>query len=190
MFKILDQCLRLLFTGAALCLALEFMLCIFAPGNAETAWVFQTLHPVQPWLEQVCHYLTLPVDQIARLIQTYAPWLYSWLPSSLKSLFPVMPASVVAERIAHLLLMLPHDPHGRYGQDLLSAPYPVLFPGVVDWRLLIALPLWGWAESVASGMIHRAEMQFYRQSMKQQARSDVRQWQAQAPQMPQNPQST
>jgi len=175
MFRILDQWLRLLFTGVALCLALEFMLRIFAPGNADTAWLFRMIHPVQPWLDTACYYLTQPVDKLGSLMQTYTPWLLHWIPATIKSMFPIMPAAVAAKNTAQWLLLFPHEPQGRFAQDIHSAPYGLLFPGVVDWRLMFALPLWNWAESIASGAICWVETQFYRQGLKHQDKQKVRQ---------------
>jgi len=170
MLRILDQWLQFLFSGVALCLALEFMLRIFAPGNADTAWVFQALHPIQPFMETACAYLTQPVDKISSLVLDKAPFLLQWIPAGLKASFPIMPASVAARHIAQWLLLFPHDPHGRYARDLLAAHYNILFPGVVDWRLMVALPIWNWVQSIGNGVIHGLETLAYRQSLRNQNR--------------------
>ena len=166
-------------------MALEFMLRIFAPGNPDTAWLFQAVHPVQPMLDGVCYYFTQPVDKIGDLITQYAPWLIHWVPGSLKACYPMMPADKVARNLAHWLLIFPHSPHGRYAQDLMSARYGFMFPGVVDWRLMLALPLWGWAESIASGVIQWLETLFYRHQLRRQDKAMVRNLQAQW--QPKNP---
>ncbi len=147
LFRLIHQASQFFFTGIALCLALGFILGIFAPGNADTAWLFQGIHPLEPLLNQTCALLVLPVDKGLELLQTYTPRLSPYIPSSVKTSFPIAPASLVAQHVGHLLLLFPHDAHGRFSQDLWHAPYSALFPGVVDYRLLLALPLWHWIES-------------------------------------------
>lgn len=185
MLRILDQWLRFLFTGVALCLALEFILRIFAPGNPDTAWIFKALHPAQPWLDTASYYLTQPVDKIGSLIADKAPWLLHWIPGKIRACFPMMPAAPIFRDLAHWLLIFPHDPHGRFVQDIQGARYSHLFPGVIDWRLMMALPLWGWAETIASACIGWLENQLYQFSMRQHAKSEVKKlqqhWNAQNP---------
>ena len=179
MLRILDQWLQLLFSGVALCLALEFMLRIFAPGNADTAWIFQAIHPIESYMEAACYFLTQPVDKISALVVDKAPFILHWIPTGLKANFPVMSASVAARHIAQWLLLFPHDPHGRYAHDLLAARYNILFPGVVDWRLMVALPIWGWVESLISAIIRGLETLAYRQSLRSHERAALQKFQEQ-----------
>lgn len=178
MLRILDQWLQLLFTGAALCLALGFILGIFAPGNPETAFVFQAMHPVLPWIDTACAFLIQPVDKGLAFLSTNAPWLTQWVPAGIKAGFPVIPAATVAKQIAGLFLMLPHDPHGRYAQDLSHANFKWLFPGVIDWRLMMALPLWNWVESLLIGMIQWIETMAYRQKLRWENQARLKSLQA------------
>jgi hypothetical protein len=174
MLKLLDRILQIIFTGAALCLALNFFLGIFAPGNTDTAFIFQVLHPVQPLLDKICAFLTLPVHKILDFLSANAPWLTDWLPAGVKAWFPVVPAAVVAKQIAQWFLMLPHDPHGRYAQDLAQARYTWMFPGSLDWRLLLALPLWSWLESLLMGLIQWAETKLYRQQLRGETKARLK----------------
>jgi len=87
MLRILDQWLQLLFSGVALCLALEFMLRIFAPGNADTAWIFQAIHPIESYMEAACYFLTQPVDKISALVVDKAPFTRNWIPPGQKPIF-------------------------------------------------------------------------------------------------------
>src|SRR4051812_2601547 len=123
MLKFLQTILQFLFTGIALCLALAFVLRIFAPGNADTSIVFQSVHPVQPWLDKVCNFLTLPIDKTLTLITIWWPAFVHGLPPALKEWFPIVPAEKVARQMAHWILLIPQDQHSRYVQDLKSAPY-------------------------------------------------------------------
>ena len=170
----MDRCFQLLFTGIALCLALTFFLRIFAPGNPDTAWLFQGIHPLQQWLDLACGYLTLPLDRAFELLNSIASWMFQWIPAEIKRLFPVMPAEVAARDITSWMLLLPHDPHGQYARDLTHARYDLLFPGVIDWRLLLALPFWNWVDSLCIQLIQWLEMAGYRHHLRQENKKMVK----------------
>ena len=181
LFRLIHQASQLFFTGVALCLALGFILGIFSPGNADTAFLFQALHPLDPFLHQACAFLVQPVDKSLELLQTLAPWLSHIFPASFKGSFPIAPATRVAQHLGQLLLLLSHDLHGRYAQDLWHAPYGSLFPGVVDYRFLLALPLWHWVESMFIQLINMLERSFYQQSLRWEDRARLKTFQAESP---------
>jgi diguanylate cyclase (GGDEF)-like protein len=76
-----------------------------------------------------------------------------------------------AERVADLVvtafLKLPHVADSPPGRALRNANLNVLFPGIVDWRLLLALPVWGWVESFLLKVVIHAEAFQYRQYIRQ-----------------------
>lgn len=53
------------------------------------------------------------------------------------------------------------------GAQLRNADYESLFPGVMDWRLLMALPVWGFVESMLLKLLIHVEAFFYRNYLRQ-----------------------
>lgn len=166
MFRILDQCLELLSTGVAFCLALVFVLRVFAPGNHDTVFIFQFMHPFMPFLDGFCSFLIYPIEQIIEWLAEHAPWLSHWIPAGVKAAFPLMPAESFAKLLAGKLLLLPHNPQARYALDLQHAPFGTMFPGVLDWRLILALPFWNIIDSILSNLLRWMEIALYRSRLR------------------------
>lgn len=153
--NVLRTLIRMVFTLVPMVLLLAFIIRIFAPGTNETAFVFQKLQVVQPVLDTVVGFLILPV--------TFAwGWLIHWWPKLQTSWFPMASAEHVAYMVVRLILKLPHMAESPPGRALRNANLNLLFPGVVDWRLLLALPVWGKVEDLLLKAIIHVEAFQYR----------------------------
>lgn len=152
--------IRLCFSLIAFCLLLTFFIRIFAPGNADTEAVFKIIALVQPWLDRAVHWLIWPIDWACDRVLPF-------LPSGWKSWFPLMPAHTLIGKLVEWILKIPNLLDSSLGLALRHAELKTLFPGVADWRLLLALPLWGWIERLCLGVINRIDARLYREKIRQ-----------------------
>lgn len=152
--NVLRTLIRIVFTLVPMVLLLAFIIRIFAPGTNETAFVFQKLQMVQPVLDAVAGFLILPI--------TYAwGWLIGVWPKLQTSWFPIASAEQVAYKLVVLILKLPHMAESPPGRVLKNANLNLLFPGILDWRLLLALPIWGKVENILlQAIIHMEAFQY------------------------------
>lgn len=151
---------RLLFSVLTLLLLTVFMLRIFSPGNPETAYIFQKLQWVQPRLDQVCAVLVAPVSWVLEKVNPF-------FPAAWKAWFPISPAGAFFSKVSQWALTLPGLMTTPAGKQLHAANYGLLFPGVVDWRLLLALPFWGFVESWLLKLLIYLEAWLYRLHVRQ-----------------------
>ena len=151
---------RLFSSAVALLLSIVFMIRMFAPGNAETAYAFKAIQPLQPFLDTACAFLTLPVTFLLEKLSGV-------IPATLKSWFPLASASAFFHLLGQWVLKIPRLGETAMGAQLRNADYEFLFPGVMDWRLLMALPVWGFVESVLLKSLIHVEAFFYRSYLRQ-----------------------
>jgi diguanylate cyclase (GGDEF)-like protein len=149
----------MVFTLVSLVLLLAFIIRIFAPGTNETAFVFQKLQVVQPVLNAIVGFLVTPITVVWGLLVGKWPKLQTvW--------FPIASAEQIAYTVVIWILKVPHMAESPPGRVLRNANLSTLFPGVIDWRLLLALPLWGKVEAILlRGIIHAEAFQ-YRQYLR------------------------
>lgn len=155
MINLLRFWARWLFSVLTLVLLLTFMVRIFSPGNAETAYIFRAIQPIQPWLDQICAALVWPVGWALEKLEPF-------LPATWKAWFPISPAAAFFTNVSEWVLKIPGLAGTVAGKQMQAADYGALFPGVVDWRLLLALPVWGFAESLLFGLFIRMDAWTYR----------------------------
>lgn len=151
--KCLYTLAHLFFTAVAFLLVASFLFRLFAPGNLETIDLFYKLQPLQHALTLISNWLLTPVT--ASLKALSSPWsthLFSILGlSSLKhnifdSNFWIRPATESISQAISWLLQLPGLQQTGFGQALARVSVEQVFPGVLDWRILLALPIWGMLE--------------------------------------------
>lgn len=131
---------RLIFTGISFLLCTVFVLRIFAPGTAETAFVFQFVQQFQPGLDQCIRVLLLPISWPLSVLQPH-------LPVSIKAWFPITLAVDFITTFASWLLKVPLIAHSKLGVSLSQHRYESLIPGTMDWRFVLALFFWSFVEA-------------------------------------------
>lgn len=159
MIRFVRQMLETAFALVTFVLLAEFVLRILSPGDADTAGIFRMLQPFRIFLEPAINVLLAPI----RLLLAYVG---HWIPPAFASWFPVMPADTFFQQLGRLALQFPGLPETSLGRDVRNAPYAVIFPGVVDWRPLMAVFFWGLSESLARGLFFRLDAFLYRRSLR------------------------
>lgn len=159
--------LRFGFAVLSLALWSLFLLRIFAPGTAETAFFFRfTTQTVQPYLEQAGHWATLPIQWLLHHLEGF-------LPPEARLLFPILPAGSALNLLAGLLLSIPGLSGTGFGQALSRGDYLPLFPGVIDWRLPLAWFFWRWVEAfLLMPLENFRKLRYKRQKEQQMAKLD------------------
>lgn len=152
--------IRFLFTVLTFLLLVAFVLRILAPGNPETAILFQKIQFIQPWLDQACAWLVLPISYLL-------DWVNPHLPATWRAWFPISPAGPFFSLVSSWLLKIPGLANSPFGAQLQTANFSLWFPGVMDWRLLLALPIWGFVESLILKFLIYIEAGLYRFSLRQ-----------------------
>lgn len=136
----LRSLIRIFFSLAALLLLLMFLIRILAPGTPESAPFFQFLRKL-PFLDQAANLLTLPVDFVLGFVT-------GLLPADVRSWFPTMKAGPPISAVINWIANFPGLAGTAVSQSLTGVNYYRKFPGVFDWRLLLAMGLWGMVESI------------------------------------------
>lgn len=143
----------------ALLLLIVFVIRVFAPGNADTAAIFKLLANVQPLLDTVTGWLVYPM-------QVALDWLTPYFPQWLKDWFPITQAAGAFHALGELILKIPNLASTELGKQLKAVEYGRVFPGVLDWRLWLAIGLWGLVESLLLKLVIRIEARLYRQRIR------------------------
>lgn len=152
--------IRSTFSVVALWLLLVFFIRVFSPGNADTEAVFKLIAQVQLVLDAGTFLLVWPV-------QTLLDWILPYFPSSWREVFPVAQAAGLFEWLGSLLLQLSNLAETDWGRAMAAIRYKEVFPGILDWRLLLAIWFWGWVESLLLKMVITLEARLYRQHIRQ-----------------------
>jgi diguanylate cyclase (GGDEF)-like protein len=139
---------RLLYSAALLLLLGGFVLKIFEPGNAENAWVFEALRPLRPGLESLVFVLTLPVQLLVSL-------LIPVLPLEMRHGFPACPAAEVTAGLVRSLQWVPFIWETENGRQVLQTDYATKLPGVMDWRLPLAILFWVSVNGLVTELSHQ-----------------------------------
>jgi diguanylate cyclase (GGDEF)-like protein len=151
---------RTIISLIALWLLLMFAIRIFAPGNADTAAVFKTIAMLQPLLDAGTYFLIWP-------IQLVMDWLSSYLPADARVWFPVSQAAPFFQTINTWILALPSLSTSDVGRQMANVNFKYVFPGVLDWRLLLGLCFWGVIENMLLKLIIGVEAKQYRSHIRQ-----------------------
>ncbi|WP_373532061.1 hypothetical protein [Vampirovibrio sp.] len=139
----------------AFLLLFAFILRIFAPGNADTRSLFQLISFIQPFLDASVAFFVFPVQWVLN-------WLTPYFPAGMSAWFPITQAAAFFEGLVVFVFSIPSLAATALGQQMLEAPYPTIFPGVLDWRLLMAIGFWGLIESLLLKVIISIEARTYR----------------------------
>lgn len=158
--KFLRILIRVVFSFIPMLLLVAFVIRMFAPGTEQTAFIFQKLQLVQPLLDAVVGVLIYPVTFIWELLVGIMPALRNpW--------FPIAASDKVMGVLVALVLKIPRIMDVPIGPALRDANLNLLFPGIMDWRLLVVLPLWGTVESLCMQIISKIEAGQYRNYIQQ-----------------------
>lgn len=136
-------------------LLIAFTIRVFSPGNADTKAIFQLINTIRPFLDAGVALLVFPV-------QLVLDWLSPFLSAGIKAWFPITQAGPFFEGLAEFVGKIPGLASTEVGRKLLDAPYPTIFPGVLDWRLLVAIGFWGFVESLLLKGVIFIEAKLYR----------------------------
>lgn len=170
MMRLLRFLVRSTASSIAFLLVLVFVIRVFAPGNADTMAVFKMLAYIQPFLDTAAAILAWPVQQVCL-------WGQHYLPTAWQNAFPVTSAAGCAQMLADAFLQLPGMMTSPLAPQLLDTPYESLFPGVLDWRLLLAVAFWGWVESLMLHSINILDARLYRNQTQQRGEALLRSFQ-------------
>jgi diguanylate cyclase (GGDEF)-like protein len=136
--------LRFFVSMTTLFLGFAFLLKMFGSGTPHTAGLFSLLAPVRPYMDGLAYLAASPAILLSNLVDGY-------LPVEFRNWFPTTPAAPVLSRVSHWILQIPGINNGTgLRQKILSTDFAALFPGVLDWRLLLVIPLWNMAEVTLS----------------------------------------
>jgi hypothetical protein len=152
--------IRSTFSLVALWLLLVFFIRVFSPGNVDTEAVFKLIALVQPFLDAGTFLLIWPV-------QAALDWILPYLPHSWHEWFPVTQAAVLFEWLGTLFLKLSNLAETDWGRSMAEVRYKDVFPGILDWRLMLAIGFWGWIESLLLKLVITLEAKLYRQHIRQ-----------------------
>jgi hypothetical protein len=158
--KFLRTLIGLIFSFIPMLLLVAFAIRMFAPGNNDTAFIFQKIQVVQPLLDAAAGFLSYPVTFLWDM-------LVGFMPSLRNPWFPVAASDQVMGVLVGMLLKIPKIMDIPVGPALRDADLGALFPGVMDWRLLVVLPLWGRVESLLLQIINQVEARRYRSYIQQ-----------------------
>lgn len=147
--------IRFLFSCISFLLLLAFVIHIFAFNREQSTAVVQLIQPVLPTLSRIVEFLQLPVNHLLALLQPF-------IPAGFHAWFPVTPAWIVIKKLSAILLLIPPFKVSTWGQAISNAHFQAIFPGVMDWRFLFSLCIWGFVESLIWGMLIRIEGLQYR----------------------------
>jgi hypothetical protein len=145
----------------AFLLVFVFVVRVFAPGNADTQAIFRLIGLVQPFLDAGAAFLVFPV-------QLPLDWLSPYLSAGIKLWFPLTQAAPFFEALVEFVVgTIPGLAAMQVGRKLLDASYPTIFPGVFDWRLVMAIAFWGFVESLLLKGVILIEARLYRSRIRQ-----------------------
>ncbi len=151
---------RTMISLIALWLLLMFAVRIFAPGNADTEAVFKMIAMVQPLLDAGTYCLIWP-------IQLTLDWLSPYLPADVRAWFPVSQAAQFFQTVNTWILALPNLSTSDVGRQMAGINFKYVFPGVLDWRLMLGLCFWGVIENILLKLIIGMEAKQYRTHIRQ-----------------------
>lgn len=141
-----------MFIFGALEVAIIFRLLIktLEPGTVQTETLIIMMIPLCKIIDQVFSIIFYPIIIISQ-------WIHNILPSTLKSFFPSLDAASILDFVTSIPTYIPVIGSLFFIQDIANIDYSLIFPGAVDWTLLIALlivfKLHHLAESIASNQI-------------------------------------
>lgn len=139
--------LRFFVSMATLFLGFVFLLQLFGSGTPHTAGLFSLLAPVRSHIDGLAHLAASPAILLSNLVEGY-------LPTDFRSWFPTAPAAPVISGIAKWILQMPGLNGIGLRQKIISTDFAALFPGILDWRLLLVMPIWKMAEA---SLLHFAD---------------------------------
>lgn len=158
--RFLRTLIRFAASLAALWLLLAFVIRVFSPGNVDTEVIFKAIAIIQPILDAGVALLVFPVQWALDFINPY-------LPAGVKSWFPITQAASFFKALCDLFLKIPGLAITELGRQLQQVQYKTIFPGVLDWRLLMAIGLWGFVEAQLLKVIIWIEAKQYRNHIRQ-----------------------
>lgn len=170
MMSLLRFWVRLSASAIAFLLLLVFVIRVFAPGNPDTATLFQMLAVIQPVLDTAVMILNWPVQQVCQ-------WGQHFLPLAWQSGFPVTSAAWCAQALVDGFLQLPGMMTSPLAPALLDVHYESRFPGMLDWRLILSIAFWGWVESLFLQGINIVDARLYRHQIRQRDKALLRSFQ-------------
>ncbi len=173
MMSLLRFWVRLSASAIAFLLLLVFVIRVFAPGNPDTATLFQMLAVIQPVLDTAVIILSWPVQQVCQ-------WVQHFLPVAWQDGFPVTSAAWCAQALVDAFLQLPGMMASPLTPALLDVHYESRFPGVLDWRLILSIAFWGWVESLFLKGINIVDARLYRHQIRQRDEALLRSFQTES----------
>lgn len=141
-----------MFFFGALEIAILFRLLIktIEPGTPNTETLLKLMQPIIQFLDQLFAIIFYPVNLICQFIQHL-------LPANLAAQFPTTDVGLLLKFIFSLPMYIPVIDRIYFMQDLANTDYYKIFPGVLDWRLVIAFiivfALQNWADDFGNFVI-------------------------------------
>jgi diguanylate cyclase (GGDEF)-like protein len=133
--------LRFFVSMATLFLGFVFLLRMFGSGTPHTAGLFNLLAPFRAYIDGLAYLEASPAILLSYLVEGY-------LPADFRTWFPTAPAAPVFSGIAQWIVQIPIPGGTGLRQKIISIDFASLFPGVLDWRLLLVIPIWNMAETI------------------------------------------
>lgn len=137
--------------GIAL-LVIRFVVGIVEPGNPENQDVFRMLGIVLGPIDGITDLMAAPIRMVVDPLSAYLPT---------RGWFPLTPAGDLVGTVNDFLLTSLPALFTDFApiRKLLTANYGYWMPGVMDWTLLLAIPLWSWVEHLLNQGLDRMEKQ-------------------------------
>lgn len=116
-------------------LILLFWIVLLSPGPFGSEWVFSLIQPLTSILQWIYSGVGAPVIW-------FCDWLVQFLPAGLHEYFPTVRPDSLYQLVLSILNLVPDLYNATFMQPIRAFQVSTIFPGVIDWRILMTIWLW------------------------------------------------